>query len=155
MELNFDLQSTEDYTTGQMQNRTDLNVGVSKRLLDDRLKVTIGSNFELEGPTRPGAQTTNIAGDISVDYLLSSDGRYTLRAYRKNQYQVTLQGQFVETGLGFIINMDYDRFRELFMTAKQRQEREQQRQRRMRPRGDDETDRNDDDRRERRENEDE
>lgn len=155
VELNFDLQSTEDYTTGQMQNRTDLNVGVSKRLLDDRLKVTIGSNFELEGPTRPGAQTTNIAGDISVDYLLSSDGRYTLRAYRKNQYQVTLQGQFVETGLGFIINMDYDRFRELFITAKQRQEREQQRQRRMRPRDGDETDRNDNDRRERRENQDE
>src|SRR5690606_20264647 len=59
-----------------------------------------------------------IAGDISIDYQLSRDGRYLLRAYRKNQYEVTLQGQVVETGLGFIINMDYDVFKELFLSAK-------------------------------------
>src|SRR5690606_33214675 len=53
-------------------------------------------------------------GDISVDYQLTEDGRYLVRAYRKNQYQVTLQGQFVETGLGFIMNMDYDEFKEIF-----------------------------------------
>ncbi len=120
VDLDFDLQSGSDYSTGQELNRTDLNVGVSKMLLDDRLKVTIGSNFELEGNARPGEQTTNIAGDISLDYQLSKDGRYLLRVYRKNQYQVTLQGQFVETGLGFIINLDYDQFREIFMSTKER-----------------------------------
>lgn len=118
VELEFDLQSAEDYSTGTMQNRTDLNIGVSKMLFDDRLKVTVGSNFELEGNRRPGEQPTNIAGDISMDYQLSRDGRYFLRAYRKNQYQVTLQGQFVETGLGFIVNMDYNEFKEIFMSAK-------------------------------------
>ncbi len=122
VELEFDLQSTEDYTTGTMQNRTDLNVGISKMLFDDRLKVTVGSNFELEGKQRPGEQATNIAGDISLDYQLSRDGRYILRAYRKNQYQVTLMGQFVETGLGFIINMDYNEFKEVFMSANRLQD---------------------------------
>jgi hypothetical protein len=133
VELNFDLASTDDYSTGSLQNRTDLNIGVSKRLLDDRLKVTVGSNFEIEGANQPGRQPTNIAGDISVEYQLSRDGRYLLRAYRKNQYEVTLQGQVVETGLGFIITMDYDSFRELFLNAKnlerykQRQERRERR----------------------------
>jgi len=114
IEFDFDLQSEEDYSTGSGQNRTDLNVGVSKMLFNDRMKVTVGSNFELEGNARPGEQTTNIAGDIAVDYQLSEDGRYLVRAYRKNQYQVTLQGQFVETGVGFIVNIDYDEFREIF-----------------------------------------
>ncbi|MGK9116998.1 translocation/assembly module TamB domain-containing protein [Olivibacter jilunii] len=128
VELNFDLQSTaDDYSTGQAQNRTDLNVGVSKRMLDDRLKVTVGSNFELEGATQPGQKATNIAGDISVEYQLSRDGRYIARVYRKNQYQVTLQGQFIETGLGFIINMNYDEFRELFMSAKRIQKLNEER----------------------------
>lgn len=117
VELDFDLQSGQDYSTGSMQNRTDLNIGISKMMFDDRLKVTIGSNFELEGQARPGESTTNIAGDIAVDYQLSKDGRYFLRAYRKNQYQVTLQGQFVEHGVGFIFNMDYDKFREIFMSS--------------------------------------
>jgi hypothetical protein len=118
VELDFDLESTDDYSTGSLQSRTDLNVGISKRLLDDRLKVTIGSNFEIEGANQPGRQPTNIAGDIAVDYQLSRDGRYLLRAYRKNQYEVTLQGQVIETGIGFIINMNYDVFRELFLGTK-------------------------------------
>lgn len=118
VELDFNLQSEEDYLTGNAQTRTDLNVGVSKMLFDDRLKVTIGSNFEVEGNTRPGEKATNIAGDISLEYQLSKDGRYFARVYRKNQYQATLQGQFVETGIGFIINMSYDRFKELFMSSR-------------------------------------
>ncbi|MBL1408151.1 translocation/assembly module TamB domain-containing protein [Sphingobacterium faecale] len=118
VELDFNLQSEQDYLTGSGQNRTDLAVGISKMLFDDRLKITVGSNFEVEGNTRPGEKPNNIAGDISIDYQLSKDGRYFARVYRKNQYQATLQGQFVETGIGFIINMSYNRFRELFMSSK-------------------------------------
>jgi hypothetical protein len=122
VELNFDLQSSNDYTTGSRANRTDLNVGLSKRLLNDRLKVTIGSSFGLEGPQQSNQQSNNIAGDVAVDYSLSKDGRYLLRAYRKNQYQVALQGQVVETGLGFIITMDYNKFQELFEKSKQKKQ---------------------------------
>lgn len=118
VELDFDLQSTEDYTSGTMENRTDLNVGLSKKLLNDRLKVTVGSNIGLEGTPRENEQANTIAGDISADYLLTKDGRYKVRAYRKNNYQVALQGQVVETGVAFIITMDYDKFRELFHSKK-------------------------------------
>jgi hypothetical protein len=118
VELDFNLQSEQDYLSGSAQNRTDLNIGLSKMLFDDRLKITIGSNFEVEGKTRPGEKPNNIAGDISLDYQLSKDGRYFARVYRKNQYQATLQGQFVETGIGFIINMSYNQFKELFMNEK-------------------------------------
>lgn len=114
VELDFDLQSREDYTTGSREDRTDLNVGLSKRLLNDRLKVTVGSSFGLEGPQQANEETNNIAGDLSADYQLTKDGRYMVRAYRKNQYQVALQGQVIETGVGFIITMDYNKFRELF-----------------------------------------
>jgi hypothetical protein len=114
VELNFNLESTDDYTTGQRANRTDLNVGLSKRLLNDRLRVNVGSNFELEGPQQPGAKTSNLAGNVSVDYQLSKNGRYLLRAYQKNEYQVAIQGQVVETGVGFVLTMDYNKFKEIF-----------------------------------------
>src|SRR5690606_12983781 len=97
VDLNFDLESTEDYTSGQKNTRTDLNVGVSKRLLNDRLKVSVGSNFGIEGDARQNENTTNIAGDVTIDYNLSKDGRYMLRAYRKEEYQVALQG-LIEVG---------------------------------------------------------
>jgi len=118
VELKFDLESYEDYTSGQKEYATDLNVGLSKKLLNERLKVSIGSNFGLEGPQQSNRNASNIAGDIAVDYQLSKDGRYILRAYRKNQYQVALQGQIIETGVAFIITMDYNKFRELFGKGK-------------------------------------
>ncbi|MCD9854428.1 translocation/assembly module TamB domain-containing protein [Epilithonimonas sp. JDS] len=127
VDLNFDLESTEDYSTGTQNTRTDLNVGLSKKLLNDRLKVSVGSNFGLEGEARQNENTTNIAGDVTVDYSLSKDGRYMLRAYRKNEYQVALQGQIVETGVGFIITLDYDKFREIFQSSK-REKRKRERE---------------------------
>ncbi|WP_379964416.1 translocation/assembly module TamB domain-containing protein [Epilithonimonas sp. UC225_85] len=127
VDLNFDLESSEDYSTGTQNTRTDLNVGLSKKLLNDRLKVSVGSNFGLEGDARQNENTTNIAGDVTVDYSLSKDGRYMLRAYRKNEYQVALQGQIVETGVGFIITLDYDKFRNIFQSSK-REKRKRERE---------------------------
>jgi translocation and assembly module TamB len=114
VELNFDVASTEDYTTGQMQNRTDLNVSLSKQLLSDRLKVTVGSNFELEGPQQTNQRQNNLAGNVALDYMLSKDGRYLLRAYRKNEYEGELEGYIIETGVNFILSFDYDHFHDLF-----------------------------------------
>ncbi|OMQ09482.1 translocation/assembly module TamB [[Flexibacter] sp. ATCC 35103] len=114
VQLEFDLESTDDYTTGTKENRTDLNVGVSKKLLNDRLKVTVGSSFAVEGQERANEESTNIAGDVALDYQLTKDGRYMVRAYRKNEYQVAVEGQVVETGVAFIITMSYNKFRELF-----------------------------------------
>ncbi|MBK1897983.1 translocation/assembly module TamB domain-containing protein [Chryseobacterium paridis] len=118
VDLNFGLESSEDYSTGQKNTRTDLNVDISKRLLNDRLKVSVGSNFGLEGDARQNESTTNIAGNVTVDYSLSKDGRYMLRAYRKDEYQVALQGQIIETGVGFIITLDYDKFRDIFQKSR-------------------------------------
>lgn len=122
VELNFDLNSTEDYTTGQLANKTDLNVGISKKLLNDRLKVTVGSSFGLEGPQQTNETNNNIVGDVSVEYQLSKDGRYKLKAYRLNKYQVALQGQVIETGIAFIITLDYNHFKELFQKSKTQKE---------------------------------
>lgn len=118
VEINFDLQSTEDYTTGQKENKTDLNVGISKKLLNDRLKVTVGSSFGLEGTQQANQEANTIAGDVSLDYQITKDGRYKVRAYRVNKYQVALQGQVVETGVAFILTIDYNKFRELFSKTK-------------------------------------
>jgi hypothetical protein len=118
-EVDFDLAASEDYTTGQKENKTDLNVGLSKRLLNDRLKVTVGSTFGIEGPEQPNKETNTIADNLAAEYQISKDGRYKVRAYRKNLYQVALQGQIIETGLAFIITFDYNKFKELFHSRKE------------------------------------
>lgn len=125
VDINFDLATTEDYTTGKKEDRTDFNVGVSKRLLNDRLTITVGSNFELEGPQQGNQQANNVAGNININYKLSKDGRYALRAYRKNDYTGTIEGYVVETGLGFIMTVDYNKFKEIFTSRQSRQQKRQ------------------------------
>jgi len=120
VELNFDVNSSEDYSTGSLEQKTDLEVGLSKKLLNDRLVVTVGSSFGLEGPKTPGQNATNIAGNVNVEYALSKDGRYRLRAYRRNQNDVVIDGQVIETGLGFTLVVDYNRFREIFQRRRNR-----------------------------------
>ncbi|WP_276502565.1 translocation/assembly module TamB domain-containing protein [Terrimonas pollutisoli] len=127
VDLNFDVLSSEDYTTGQRRDRTDLNVGLSKQLLNDRLTVSVGSNFELEGPQNSRQQSSNIAGNVALDYRVSRDNRYLLRAYRKNEYQGVIDGYIIETGVAFIITVDYNKFREIFISVRERQKRREQR----------------------------
>jgi hypothetical protein len=113
VDINFDVVSSDDYTTGERRDRTDFNVSLSKRLLSDRLTVKVGNNFELEGPKPTGNKASALAGDVALDYRVSRDGRYVLRGYRKNVYQGVVEGYIIETGVSFIITVDYNRFTEL------------------------------------------
>lgn len=131
VDINFGIESTDDYTSGERESRTDLNVGVSKKLLNDRLTVTVGSDITLEGPQTSNNQSM-IGGNVAVDYALSADGRYKIRAYTTNDYQGVVDGYVVESGIGFIITLDYNKFREIFMSRKkmeaERKKRREQRQ---------------------------
>jgi hypothetical protein len=116
IDLTLDLASSEDYTTGERRERTDLNVAASKRLLNDRLKVTVGNNFELEGPqtANTNQNTSYIPGNLAADYDLTPNGRYVVRAYRQEQDEGVLEGYVTETGLNFIVSLDYNKFRNIF-----------------------------------------
>ncbi|SEA81710.1 Family of unknown function [Chitinophaga terrae (ex Kim and Jung 2007)] len=115
VDLNFDLKSEEDYSTGSAQETTTLNVGASKRLFNDRLTVSVGSNIMLTGNTQ---NASSLIGDISVEYKLTRDGRYRIRVYQHNDNTTVIEGQIVETGVAFALVMDYDEFREIFQRSK-------------------------------------
>jgi len=118
VDVDLNLNSYNDYTTGDVQQRTDLSVAVSKRFLNDRLTLSVGGTFGVEGQD-PAAKAQQEQGnsflpDLSANYKLTSDGKYALKAYRKTQYEVVMDGYVVETGLAFVFTMDYDKFKELF-----------------------------------------
>jgi len=115
VDINVDLATQQDYATAA--EHTDLNVAFSKRFLNDRISVTVGKSFTVEGED-PVARSQQSAGqqympDITTTYKLSRDGRYMLKAYQRNQYEAILDGYFVETGVAFTLVMDYNKFREI------------------------------------------
>lgn len=114
VDLNFGVNTEDDFSSGTRTSRTDLTVGVSKNLLNDRLRVNVGSNFGLEGPANKNESASNIAGDVSIDYLLSKDGKYALRAYRRNRYEGVVEGQVIESGVSFVFTFDFNEFKQIF-----------------------------------------
>ncbi|KEO74543.1 translocation/assembly module TamB domain-containing protein [Anditalea andensis] len=114
VELDFDLDSYTDYQTGAPQDRTQLNVSARKSLMNERLVVQVGSQMDIEGSSHNQEQAGAVLGNVSVEYLLTSNGRYRLRGFRRNQFESIVDGQLIVTGMSLIFNREFNRLRELW-----------------------------------------
>ncbi|MDB4293674.1 translocation/assembly module TamB, partial [Maribacter sp.] len=113
-ELDFDLDSFTDYQGDNPQDRTQLNINAKKKLFNDRLIVSAGSAVDVDGSAQTGQEETPIIGNVSLEYLLTKDGRFRLRGFRKNEYQNVIDGQLILTGVALIFNREFNKFSNLF-----------------------------------------
>ncbi|HSI78631.1 MAG TPA: translocation/assembly module TamB domain-containing protein, partial [Lunatimonas sp.] len=114
IDLDFDLDTFTDYQTGAPQDRTQLNVNASSRFMDDRLIVQVGSQIDIEGSSQTMDRGNALLGNVSIEYLLTENGRYRLRGFRKNQFESFIDGQLVITGISVIFNREFNKFPELW-----------------------------------------
>ncbi|MGB3152363.1 MAG: translocation/assembly module TamB domain-containing protein, partial [Maribacter sp.] len=117
-ELGFDLDSFEDYESGTAQSRTQLNINASKKLFNDRLIVTAGSALDVEGSATSEDSATPLIGNVTLEYLLSEEGIYRLKGFRRQEYQNIVDGQLIITGIAFIFNREFNKFSQLFRPKK-------------------------------------
>jgi len=116
VDLNIDIQSYDDYSTGQAQGKTQVELGVEKQLFNERVSVKIGGNVEVEGEKQNS--TNDITGDVSVEYKLTKDGRYRVKGFRQNQYEGAIDGQLTETGIGASYVRDFSKWKDFFKAPK-------------------------------------
>ena len=108
-ELTFDVESYEQYGAEGPEGRTEIGVELSQRLLDDRLILRLGGQVDVEGRYSGESSPSNIPGDLSIEYLLTPDGRYRVRGFRERDYQGPLEGSSTATGLSFMFTRTFDR----------------------------------------------
>lgn len=107
--LNFDLESYETYSQGSSQQRTDLDITAEQRLFNDRLVVKAGTEMNIQGDLQPGEERP-LLGNVSVEYLLTKDGRWRISGFRKNEYENVIDGQVFTNGVGLMFQKDFSRF---------------------------------------------
>lgn len=112
VELSFDVKSYEDYQSGTAEGQTQLELGLSKTLLNDRLVVKVSGNVDVEGENT-NQEVTDYIGDLALEYLLTDDGRFRITGFRNSNYDM-IDGELTETGAGLIYIKDYNTLRELF-----------------------------------------
>ncbi|GGW24533.1 translocation/assembly module TamB domain-containing protein [Arenibacter certesii] len=116
VELDFGLDSFTDYQGDTPQERTQLDVSASKRLFNNRLIVQVGSEVDIEG-SEQGAESTPVIGNVSIEYLLTENGRFRIKGFRRNEFESVIDGQLIVTGIGLIFNREFNQFKELFAKA--------------------------------------
>ncbi len=124
-ELDFDLDSFTDYRGTTAQDRTQLNINAKDQFFDDRLIVTVGSSVDVNGSAQQGQAETPIIGNVSLEYLLTKNGRYRLKGYQKSEYTNIIDGQLIISGLAFIFDREFNKFSELFRPMKDKEETDQ------------------------------
>ena len=114
VELDMNLNSFTDYESGQAAGRTVANVNLRKSLFNERLAVQVGSQVDLEGQNRQQQNASDIIGDVTVEYLITEDGVYRIKAFRRNQFEGVIEGQLIITGASLVYNREFNDFSEAF-----------------------------------------
>ncbi|MDD2798797.1 MAG: translocation/assembly module TamB domain-containing protein [Bacteroidales bacterium] len=120
VDLNFNVQSYDDYQSGQARGRTQVEIGLKKQLFSDRLTVQLGGSVDVEGTKAKQNSASEITGDVTVEYKLTKDGRYRLKGFRHNQYEGVIEGQLVETGVGVVYVKDFNKWKKFFRKSKKK-----------------------------------
>ena len=118
VELNFDIQSYDDYQSGQAEGRTQVDIGIKKQLFNERFTVQVGGTVDVEGEKAKQNSASDITSDVTVEYKLTDDGRYRMKGFRHNQYEGAIEGKLVETGAGVLYVRDFNTWKDLFTSPK-------------------------------------
>jgi translocation and assembly module TamB len=114
VDINFELESYEDFSDGEAAGRTELQMEVSRDFFDERFRVTVGGNIELEDETRRETNAADIAGDFSLEYLLTPEGEFIIRGFRNRDFGDLIERDIVETGVAIMFSKSFNRFRDIF-----------------------------------------
>ncbi len=121
-ELNFDVQSYNDYQTGEARGRTEVEIGIKKQLFHERLSVQLGGSVDVEGEKAGKNSASDITGDVEIEYKLTQDGRYRLKGFRHNQYEGAIEGQLIESGVGIVYMRDFNKWKDVFRALKRKRD---------------------------------
>ncbi|WP_299396504.1 translocation/assembly module TamB [uncultured Gelidibacter sp.] len=112
-DLNFGLDSYTDYQGSSPQERTQLDIAAQKKLFNDRLIVSVGSEVDVQGSSSTG-EATPIIGNVSIEYILTENGRYRLKGFRRNEFENVIDGQTIVSGIALIFTQEFNKFNELW-----------------------------------------
>jgi translocation and assembly module TamB len=116
VELSFDVDSYQTNSDQGSSGRTDVQLGVAKSFMNDRISVKVSGNVNVEGAEK-SEQLSDYTGDLIIEYKLTPDGNYRIEGFRINNYDGLTQGEITETGIGFIMVKEYSDLKELFNFA--------------------------------------
>ena len=111
---------------------TSYSYNLSKSLFNDRFKIVVGGNYSTDASAEDNF-SENLISDISIEYLLNNSGSMYVRLFRHTGFESILEGEIIETGVGFVLKRKLSTLKHIFKfrpsrKAAARREKERQEQ---------------------------
>jgi hypothetical protein len=125
LELDVDVASMDQNSFNTFQLR------FSYTFLNGRLRVTgDGTYYNQSQVSQTQATPTNIAGDWTVDYKLTADGKLRVKMYSRtniNPIPTAAQQTYMTTGASIVHTQSFDELRDIFASSRKQKRREAER----------------------------
>ena len=86
---------------------TEVQLGLSKRIFNDRLAIKVGGNLNVGASAEEEEVLTAFTSDFALEYSLTPSGNYILRVYRQSDYDAVNEGNVTRTGAGISIKKEF------------------------------------------------
>jgi len=109
-----------NYQPGTELTEDELEVALKTQLFDDRLM--IDGNFGVKGNSQD-QNTSNVVGNINVEYQITDDGRFRIKAFnRANDISFLEDNAPYTQGVGIFYRKEFEKFWDLFKKDKSKKQ---------------------------------
>jgi len=118
-QISSDFDIGFNYRPGDNMTTNEVELMLSKKLFNDRMRVEVNGNFPTSNNNINNTQrSSNLVGDVNIEYKLTSDGRLMLKAYNKvNRDIIDIYAPYKQ-GIGISWRKEFDYFKDLFRKKK-------------------------------------
>ncbi|MES2621834.1 MAG: translocation/assembly module TamB domain-containing protein, partial [Bacteroidota bacterium] len=119
----YDQTNTTSATQPTLDTRRELQLALQQRLLNNRLTISAGGNFDFGNSGLDSAGTgagrgVIPTGDFQIQYALTPDARWRAKAFNRTNYDYFNSRNNNRTGVGISYSREFDKPIELFQTDK-------------------------------------
>jgi hypothetical protein len=115
--ISKDIDIGVNYQPGTSLTEDELEVALRTQLFNDRL--SIDGNFGVRGTTRSDENASDILGDINIEYKITEDGHFRVRAFNRTNDISFLEDNAPYTqGVGIFYRKEFEKFFDLFKFSK-------------------------------------
>ncbi len=119
-----------DYRPRSELTSDELDIGLSKSLVNDRLFVELAGNYVLDNTQAVNRNMSNFMGEAYITWLIDRAGALRLRGFTQTIDRFDENQGLQETGIGIYYKEDFNNFRDLRRRVRERFSSRRRRERR-------------------------
>ncbi|MEM8909040.1 MAG: translocation/assembly module TamB domain-containing protein, partial [Bacteroidota bacterium] len=107
--VEFDI-GLDSYDNAGSGAQTDIRVSIRKRLLNDRLSISLDGKTTTT-TTQDDTQSQTFIDNITLEYAVTPDGRFRVKMYNQRDYDEFIGGTTIKVGGAIVFSKDFSRVR--------------------------------------------